>query len=351
VGVKKRLTAPQRRSGVAFLKEEGLSERRSCLLVGMGRSSYHYRPRPSTDAALLERIRQLAFEHKRFGYRRIWALLRREGEAVNVKRVHRLWKQADLVQSRRRRRKRRKGKGETPCKATHPNHVWTYDFVHDECVNGRKLKILTVEDEHTRYGLALEVRTRMRSKDVIEVLEGLFEQHGAPEYLRSDNGSEFIAHATRRWLEGRGSRTFYIDPGSPWQNPYGESFNGRFREECLNAEVFYTPAEAKSVAEGWRRYYNHERPHSSLGYLTPAEFRRGVRQVGALPPCPRSLSHDAHQDGRSMPIRMEGAMEENEKGEAFGSAHPSGAPFGARVALQRSPILRTGNKEFTVKAG
>lgn len=348
MGVKKRLTAPQRRSGVAFLKGEGLSERRACRLVGLRRSSLHYRPRPSDDAALLEQLRTLARSHPRFGYRRVWALVRRSGEVVNVKRVHRLWRQAGLSQPRRRRRKRWRPRRQVPRQATHWNHVWTYDFIHDACLNGRKLKVLTVEDEYSRYGLKVEVRTRMGSREVIAVLGELFRRHGAPEHLRSDNGPEFVAHAVKRWLATRGTETLPIEPGRPWQNAYGESFNGRFRDECLNMEVFVNPAEAKVVAEAWRRYYNRERPHSSLGYLTPGEFRAGARNVGALPPHPRSLSLSARQDGRGETER-EGQGEG--KGGACGPAHPSGIRIGARVALQRCPILRADSLECSREVG
>jgi len=322
------VTAPQRRAGAAFLKGRGLSERRACQLVRLSRSSLHYEAVASQDRRLAERIGTLAVQHRHYGYRRIWALLRRDGERVNVKRVYRLWREAGLSQGRKRRKRRYKSRGVVPCQATHAHHVWTYDFVQDACLNGRKLKVLTVADEHTRYGLALAVRTRMGSRQVIEVLDRLFRQHGAPGWLRSDNGPEFVAKAVRRWLAAQGTGPMYIEPGCPWQNGYAESFNGHFREECLNAEAFANPAEAKIVVEQWRRYYNHERPHSRLGYLTPAEFRSGRTSVGALPPHPRSLALCAHQD------------EAQKKGGAWGSAHPSGMPLGARVALQRGPILR-----------
>lgn len=259
------MTARQRRTGVEFLKDEGFSERRACRLIGLPRSSLRYEARASDDAALLERIRQEASRHPRCGYRLVWALIRRSGWVVNRKRVHRLGKEVGLSRTCRRRKRRRKWGGQVPRRATHANHVWTYDFIHDVCVDGRKLKILTVEDEHTRYGLALEVGTRMPSTRVIEVLDRLFAEHGPPEFIRSDNGPEFVAGAVRRWIVARGADTHYIDPGCPWQNAYGESFNGRFRDECLNAEVFGNLAEAKVVIEGWRVEYNERRPHSSLG--------------------------------------------------------------------------------------
>jgi putative transposase len=156
--------------------------------------------------------------------------------------------------------------------------VWSYDFVYDSCANGQRLKILTVTDEFTRASLAIEVATRLRARGVIAVLEQLMRERGAPTALRSDNGPEFVAQAVQRWLQARQVQTLYIQPGSPWQNGYGESFNGRLRDECLNLEWFRTLAEAKVVIEAWRRRYNEERPHSSLGYETPHEFRRAYEQ-------------------------------------------------------------------------
>jgi putative transposase len=154
-----------------------------------------------------------------------------------------------------------------------PNQVWCYDFVYDSCANGQRLKLLTVTDEFTRESLAIEVATRLRARDVIAVLERLVRERGAPQAVRSDNGAEFVAQAVQRWLQARHVQTVYIQPGSPWQNSYGESFNGRLRDECLNLEWFCTVDEAKVVIEHWRRRYNEERPHSSLGYQTPHEFR------------------------------------------------------------------------------
>ena len=163
-----------------------------------------------------------------------------------------------------------------PCRAEYPNHVWTYDFVFDVCENGRTLKFLTLLDEFTRQSLAIEVDVRLSSRQVIEVLERIAPECGRPAYLRSDNGPEFIAKQLRQYLAEHGSQTRYIDPGSPWQNAYGESFNGKFRDEFLDQEVFHSPAHARVLAGAWQRHYNTERPHSSLGYLTPAEFAASV---------------------------------------------------------------------------
>jgi putative transposase len=199
-------------------------------------------------------------------------LLRRGQLKANHKRVHRLWKQIGLQCPIRRKRKRSQHSGSVPQEATHPNHDWTYDLVFDTTSDSRTLKFLTLVDEFTRECLAIKVERRLPAKAVIDVLEQVFAERGAPEFLRSDNGPEFVAKAIQRWLKQRQVQTQYIEPGSPWQNPYGESFNGKFRDECLNMEVFYSLAEATTIAETWRQSYNQERPHSSLGYRTPAEF-------------------------------------------------------------------------------
>ena len=266
---------------MGFLTARGLSERRACELAGLGRSSLGYRPREKGERELSLCIQDLAIKHRRYGYRRIWALLNRERrrrgqKPVNRKRVHRLWKALGLsLPTRRKRRRRGQGAG-VPCRAEYPNHVWTYDFVFDVCENGRTLKFLTLLDEFTRQSLAIEVDVRLSSRQVIEVLERIAPECGRPAYLRSDNGPEFIAKQLRQYLAEHGSQTRYIDPGSPWQNAYGESFNGKFRDEFLDQEVFHSPAHARVLAGAWQRHYNTERPHSSLGYLTPAEFAASV---------------------------------------------------------------------------
>lgn len=204
---------------------------------------------------------------------------------VNVKRVHRIWRLERLSVPVRRARKRRADRVVCrPIEATRPNQVWTYDFVHDTCANGQRLKILTLTDEFTRESLAIEVATRMRAKQVIQVLDRVIRVRGTPSYVRSDNGPEFIAQAVRRWLKQQHIQTAYIEPGSPWQNAYGESFNGRLRDECLNMEWFRNLYEAQVVIGGWRRQYNEERPHSSLAYQTPRAFRQAYEaQAGKHP--------------------------------------------------------------------
>lgn len=253
----------------------GLSERRGCAVIGIGRSSVGYLAHPSDDEDLLKKLKQLARRHPRYGYRRVWALLRRDGDSVNRKKILRLWRKAGLLLKRRPCRIRRKGNRVLgPLRATHPRHVVTYDFMFDRTSDGRPLKILTVVDEFTREALAIAVGYRMTAVQVMWVLARAFKVGGWPEYLRSDNGPEFIAEALETWLKGRGVVTHHIDPGSPWQNAYGESFNGKLRAECLDLEVFETDEEARRVLEAWRVDYNVHRPHSSLGYRTPDEVRR-----------------------------------------------------------------------------
>jgi len=198
--------------------------------------------------------------------------LARDGMAMSVGRAHRLWRKAKLQVPRKRPRKRIASGRPRPNAPTATNQVWSYDFVFDWCANGQQLKCLTVTDEWTREGLAIEVAGSIRSSRVIEVLARLVAMRGAPLYLRSDNGPEFVSRALLQWIVDQGIGTALIDPGKPWQNGATESFNGKFRDECLSLEWFRSRAEAKPVIEAWRRHYNEVRPHSSLGYLTPAEF-------------------------------------------------------------------------------
>jgi len=255
-----------------MLREEHISERRGCALVGTHRSTIRYVPRGRDDEPLRDKLKRISNQYKRYGYRRAWAELRREGFVVNHKRVHRVWKEARLQRPVRVRKPRGKSKGQVPLKARYPDHVWTYDFMQDATLDARKLRVLTIMDEYTRRSMEIEVARRMPAGAVIAVLERVFSECGSPDYLRSDNGSEFIAKTIKQWLAERGIETYYIDPGSPWQNAYGESFNGKLRDECLNMELFANVREARIILQQWRRYYNSERPHSSLGYLTPNEF-------------------------------------------------------------------------------
>ena len=219
------------------------------------------------------RIIELASMYGRYGYRRITALLRSEGWQVNHKRVWRIWRQARLKVPQRQPKRGRLWLNDGSCvrlKPEHRNHVWTYDFVFDRTHNGRPVKMLTVVDEYSRESLAIEVARRLTSKDVIRVLAKLMLKHGIPGHIRSDNGPEFVAKVVREWLHRLGVETLFIEPGSPWENGYIESFNGKLRDELLNGEIFYTLHEARVLIEMWRRHYNQVRPHSSLGYRPPA---------------------------------------------------------------------------------
>lgn len=263
-----------RREIAQALLSQGFSVRRACRAAGIQRASLEAPAKtPDLEAeALRTKVKDLAQVHTRYGYRRITAVLRRQGEEVNHKRVHRWWKAEGLQVPRRRRRRRRWGPTrDLACPARRPNEVWTYDFLSERTEYGERLRILSVMDEHTREGLALRVEKHFTARDVIAVLEELVELRGAPTYIRSDNGPEFISAEVRAWWALRGTTPVYIAPGHPWENGYVESFHGKFRDECLNGEIFWSRAECQVIAEWWRRRYNTERPHSALGYLTPVE--------------------------------------------------------------------------------
>ena len=247
-----------------------------------------YEPKhPDKDKPIVAAMKRLAGKHQRYGYRFITAKLRQEGWQVNHKRVQRLWRKEGLQVPYRRNRKKSQGGSQNSCavtKAEYINHVWTYDFVEDQTEDGRKLKLLTILDEHTRESPTIEVDRSITSKDVIGVLEYLFMVRGAPGFIRSDNGPEFIADAIKRWLAESSVLTLYIEPGSPWENGYIESFHARLRDELLDREVFYSLKEAKVLVERWRQEYNQQRPHSSLGYKTPAQFAAScIPSVSAAP--------------------------------------------------------------------
>jgi transposase InsO family protein len=231
-------------------------------------------------------MRELVRRHPRYGYRRVWALLRTDGWRVNRKRVHRLWRRAGFKVPRKQRKKRRWGtsaNGVVRRRAEQVNEVWCYDFVKDQTTDGRPLKFLPIEDEYTRECLALEVDRSITAADVIEVLQYLVAVRGAPRYIRSDNGPEFVAQAIRAWLQTAGVQTLYIEPGSPWENAYSESFNSRFRDEVLNGELFTSLLEARVVCKDYKLEYNHHRPHSALAYLTPAAFAAARGWTGSTP--------------------------------------------------------------------
>ena len=224
---------------------------------------------------LVSKIHQLSIRHGRYGYRRIAVLLRREGWKVNRKRVHRIWKAEGLSLPLRRPKRRRAGPvGEIVNKAEYPNHVWSYDFLEDRTERGGKLRILVVIDEYTRECLSIRIAASIPASMVVEALEWLFMVRGVPKYIRSDNGPEFIAKAVCQWLKESGCQTLFISPGSPWENGYIESFIDKLRDECLNREIFRNGKEARTIVKAWRQEYNEYRPHSSLDYLTPAEFAK-----------------------------------------------------------------------------
>jgi len=251
-----------------------VSERLACRVLGQHRSTQRKEPKGrADDAALTADIVALATEYGRYGYRRITAMLQAAGWAVNVKRVERIWRQEGLKVPGKQPKKGRLWLNDGSCvrlRPERPNHVWSYDFVEDRTHNGRKLRMLNVIDEFTRECLAIRVDRKLRSTDVIDVLSDLFILRGVPGHVRSDNGPEFIAKAVREWIAGVGARTAFIEPGSPWENGYCESFNSKLRDELLNGELFYSLAEARIVVESWRQHYNTLRPHSSLGYKPPA---------------------------------------------------------------------------------
>ena len=261
---------------MAFLIGRGISGRRACRLLDLNRSTLQYTPRPDHNAALREQLRDFAQKKRRRGSVKAYVYLRKKGEKASRNRVHRVWKQEKLQVKRSsgKKRKRLDNQGTLPLEPAYPGHVWSYDFIFDATSTGTKLKMLTIGDDFTRECLAIEVATSLPSARVIGVLERLFAEHGAPKYLRSDNGPEFIAQALRAWLASEHTQTYYIDPGSPWQNGFRESFHGRFRDEFLYGSLFANVAEARVLTEGWRREYNEERPHQSLGYLTPAAFKQ-----------------------------------------------------------------------------
>ena len=242
----------------------------------MARSTQRYQSKVRQDEPrLLKRIHELVRRHPRYGYRRITALLRDEGWQVNRKRIHRLWRKEGLKVPKKQRKKRRLGSSENGCarrRAEYKNHVWTWDFIFDHTTSGRTIKWLGLVDEYTRECLALEVDRSITAEDVLDVLRDLFVIRGVPKHIRSDNGPEFIARTIRDWLGRADVEALYIAPGAPWENGYAESFFSRLRDELLNAEVFANVAEAKALASSWQSDYNHHRPHSSLGYQTPAAF-------------------------------------------------------------------------------
>lgn len=256
------------------MQRYGISQRRACVALGVYRTTIrHPSNRAGDDARLRFDIIRLSSRYGRYGYRRITAMLHAEGWVVNHKRVERIWRQEGLKVPKKQPKRGRLYLNDGSCirlRPLYPNHVWSYDFVADKLGCGKSIRMLTVIDEYTRECLAIRVAYRLKSDDVLDVLSDLFLLKRMPDYIRSDNGSEFTAHTLRSWLKELKVRTAYIEPGSPWENGFNERFNGSLRDECLNGEVFYTLKKAKIIVEAWRKEYNHIRPHSSLNYRPPA---------------------------------------------------------------------------------
>ncbi len=252
----------------------GVSQRRACAVIKQPRSTQRREPvRRNDEDALTEAIIRLASEYGRYGYRRITALLQLEGWEVNHKRVWRIWRREGLKVPMKQPKRGRLWLNDGSCIRLRPswkNHVWAYDFVHDRTKDGRAFRMLTVIDEYSRECLAIVTKRKLKSGDVLETLENLFIDRGMPDHIRSDNGAEFTAKAVRSWLGKMEVKPTYIEPGSPWENGYNESFNGKLRDELLDRELFDTLNEAQVLIERWLIHYNTKRPHSSLGYRPPA---------------------------------------------------------------------------------
>ncbi|HBN93097.1 MAG TPA: IS3 family transposase [Hyphomonas sp.] len=286
--VRGKLLSPSRkRVAVDHVVEElGVSVRRACRVVGQHRSTQRREKTPRHDeGALTAAIISLAERFGRYGYRRITALLREAGWSVSTGRVYRIWRREGLKVPQKQPKRGRLWLNDGSCvrlRPAHKGHVWSYDFVQDRTHDGKVFRMLCVIDEFTRECLAIRVERRLNSRDVLDTLGELFLEHGPPEHIRSDNGPEFIATALREWLQALDVRTLYIEPGSPWENGYCESFNSKLRDELLAREIFYDLREAQVLIENWRLFYNTARPHSSLGYKPPAP--RTILPATFMPP-------------------------------------------------------------------
>jgi putative transposase len=251
-----------------------VSERRACVALGQYRSTQRKVPRGREDAERLTAdVIELARQYGRYGYRKVAALLRQAGWLVSDGRVERIWKREGLKVPPKQPKRGRLWLTDGSCirlRPEYPNHVWSYDFIEDRTHDGRRYRMLNVLDEFTHESLAIRVKRKFKAIDVIDVLSDLFILRGIPGHIRSDNGPEFVAKSVQDWITAVGAKTAYIEPGSPWENGYIESFNARLRDELLNGEIFYTLREAQIVIESWRRHYNTIRPHASLGYKPPA---------------------------------------------------------------------------------
>jgi transposase InsO family protein len=303
------MTAPRRRQIVAELRGSfAASERRVCRALALHRSGVRSVLRVGDEQqALVRRIEKLAGAHPRYGYRRIWALLRREGWSINKKAAHRLWKVSGLKLAGPRSKPKKRashGQGKNGCHlepSRGRDDVWTWDFIFDRTSDGRSLKWLSLIDEYTRECLSLEARRVMTAEEIREILADVARRRGSmPLRVRSDNGPEFAASAVRSWLEASGSGTLYVAPGSPWQNGFAESFHSRLRDEFLEREEFETVVQAQALSDLWKEEYNTERPHSSLNYETPAAFAARHERYVPIDPI-QPMVPDSEQNHRGLP--------------------------------------------------
>jgi putative transposase len=325
----------EQREAVRVARQEAnLSERHACGLMGMHRGSWRYQPRESNDAELRARLRELATERLRFGYRRLWAMLRREKHAdgtrrwtVNHKRVHRIYREEGLAM-RRKQAKRLRAIARTPLeRPTGANQMWTMDFTKDRLASGRNFRTLNLMDGYTREALWIEVDTSLPGARVVRVLDWLKQTRGVPEVIQVDNGPEFISQAVDQWAFANEVRLHFIEPGKPVQNAFIESFNGKFRDECLNQNWFVSLAEARQIIEAWRVDYNTARPHSSLGYRTPEEF---AAEVGGEKGCGKAAA-------RKTENRFSSPLGNPAKGAGFPLSH---SPGGDRVVPSVNDLIQ-----------
>jgi len=292
----------QKRRAIKHVIEQGKgTTAEACRAMNLQRSTYYRNSTVRPERQEMERaIVDLSEDHPRYGYRRITVLVRRKGELINAKRVQRVRRHHGLQVRKKQRKMRRTGLSTAQRqRATHANHVWSWDFVEDQTENGTRFRILTLIDEFTRECLAMHIAWSIRAVDVITVIEGAIERYGAPEHIRSDNGPEFIAYAIQDWLRENEIKAIYIQPGAPWENGHIESFHDKLRDECLNREIFGSLLEAKIVIESWRVEYNTERPHSSLGYRTPAAFATSGESFNVASAAGAATAFDLSQMGEN----------------------------------------------------
>lgn len=278
------MTPSARREGAEYLVEEkGYAVRVACQTVGVRPSTYYYEPKKRNyEEHVVNALHALSQEHPRYGYRRMTALLKREGWKVNKKRIQRLWRKERLKVIWKRTKKRNNPSTTVSQAALYPNHVWSWDFLFDRTADGRQVKIFNIVDEYSRFNIALEAKRHFKGADVMEGVGRSMLQYGIPGCIRSDNGSEFIHRVLKKWLSDHGIKIMYIEPGSPWENPYVESFNGKLRDECLNREWFLSLPEVCVTLSDHRKWHNTKRPHPALGYRTPAEVYDQSIQAGSL---------------------------------------------------------------------